>query len=188
MLLSALSVSSLFGDSVHRMRSALIRALRRRCNLLSGLCSAGRPSSQLRSHPIRSEALSRASRGLHHFTLGSLLDAWGSPPLFSFAAPSRLSKRPTPLRAAWRCIEWIVDLCSHPQAMQEHRELPPYSHSRSLLLGVLFPRGRLSSLHDVVGQNPSRRDPRCSERCLPVAYPKHLISLLGDVFLRISIP
>jgi hypothetical protein len=40
MLPSALSMSPLFGDSVHRMRSVLIRTNRRRCNLRSGLCSS----------------------------------------------------------------------------------------------------------------------------------------------------
>jgi hypothetical protein len=40
MLPSALSMSPLFSDSVHRMRSVLIRTNRRRCNLRSGLCSS----------------------------------------------------------------------------------------------------------------------------------------------------
>jgi hypothetical protein len=167
------------------MGSALIRTLRRRCNLPSGL-PGGWTKFAWRSHPIRSEALSRASRGLHHFSLGSLLDAWGSPPLFSFAAPSRLSKPPTPLRAAWRCRVDRRSLQSPTGDARAPRasslQPPPPVSLRSC------PHGRLSSLHDVVGQSLNRRDPGCSERCLPVAYAKHLISLLGDVFLRISIP
>jgi hypothetical protein len=41
MLLSALSVSSLFGDSVHRMRSVFSATHSRRCNLPSGLPPGG---------------------------------------------------------------------------------------------------------------------------------------------------
>jgi hypothetical protein len=51
------------------------------------------------------------------------------------------------------------------------------------------PRERQSSLRDAVGPSHVRRDPGCSERCLPEAYAKHLLALLGDAFLtRIAVP
>jgi hypothetical protein len=46
----------------------------------------------------------------------------------------------------------------------------------------------LSSPRGVLGPSQSQRDRVCSERCLPGAYAKHLISLLGDAFLlRVSV-
>ena len=42
--------------------------------------------------------------------------------------------------APMRVVEWVVDLPAHPQAVQEHRELPRCGHHRPLL-GVLATPG-----------------------------------------------
>jgi hypothetical protein len=147
MLLSALSVSPLFGDSVHRMRSVFSSKKALQSSDRSLLSRV----DQVRNCAVafRSEARSgKSSRGLRHFTLGSLLlCAWGSPPLFIFAAPSPLLSLSRLLfLAPMRVVERIVDLCRDPEAVQEHRELPRYGHSRSFLGVLSSPRGYLFSM------------------------------------------
>ena len=72
------------------------------------------------------------------------------------------------LLAPMGVVERIVDLSGYPQAVQEHRRAfsprpPPLASLRSCL------PERLSSLRGVLDPSPSRRDPGCSERCLPEA-------------------
>ena len=49
------------------------------------------------------------------------------------------------------------------------------------------PRGRLSSLHDVLDPNPSRRDRGRNGRLRPEAYAKHLVAFLGDALLGVPL-
>jgi hypothetical protein len=121
MLLSALSVNLLFGGSVHTMRSVLIRALLRRCNLPSGLCSCRMGQVHVRSHLWRSEVIGRAMR-VRHFLGSSLpLCQLPSPPLPSFTVSSCLPlSRLLLLLAPLGVVEWLIDLRRYPQTVQKH--------------------------------------------------------------------
>jgi len=80
MLLSALSVSSLFSDSVHRMRSVLIRA--KGAAIFRAVFLESRPSSFAQSPYARSEALSRATgMAILHFGAPRRRVVVSSPPL-----------------------------------------------------------------------------------------------------------
>src|SRR4029434_2034753 len=133
MLLSALSLSPLFADSVHRMRSVLIRAegaaifravfLERwtkfawRSRLMLEIRSAFR-----RDQPLPSATLGSPSRCSAIFTSSLLVCVLHH--LYS----SRLL-----LLAPMSVVERVVDLPAHPQAVQEHRELPRHGHHRPFL-------------------------------------------------------
>jgi hypothetical protein len=49
------------------------------------------------------------------------------------------------------------------------------------------PPEKLSSLRDVLGPSPFRRDRGRSGRCLPGAYAKHLVAFFGDAFLGVPV-
>jgi hypothetical protein len=112
MLLSALSVSLPFGGSVHRMRSVLIRALLRRCNLPSGLPWRVDQVRNLRSHlmldPKRIRASGRALRLFRVLALADhhlLFSSYSAPSFFSL---SRYTFAPV------RVVERFVDLSTNP--------------------------------------------------------------------------
>jgi len=112
---------TLLGGSVHTMRSVLIRALLRRCNLPSGLCSCRMGQVHVRSHLIRSEAIGPAVR-VRHFLGSSLpLCQLPSPPLRSFTVSSCLPlSRLLLLLAPLGVVEWLIDLRRYPQTVQKH--------------------------------------------------------------------
>ena len=101
MLPSALSVSPLFGDSVHMMRSVLIRTNRvLQSSERSLLLEGGGPSSQLRSHPKDPKRIrARSSRPLlprHFRVLGAVPEVFTSSSLASLCALSSLFTLPLP--------------------------------------------------------------------------------------------
>jgi hypothetical protein len=121
MLLSALSMSLLLGGSVHyEIHLFELKALQ---SSDRSLLSDG-PSSHS-ALTFRSEARS-GKPYLCHFTLGSL----PCRDLHLLFFTSSLSRQ---ICAPMRVVEGFVDLCSHPQAVQEHRELSRHRHCRSLL-------------------------------------------------------
>ncbi len=120
MLLSALSVSPLFGDSVHRMRSifsgyyegaAIFRAV-------SPPKEDGSSSLAQSPHTLDPKR-DRAREAVLCATLG-LLVCQDLHLLFSVFLLSCLL--PLLLLASVGVVERIVDLCCNPQAVQEHRE------------------------------------------------------------------
>ena len=144
------SESTLFGGSVHRMRSVLIRATNNALQSFyrSLFLAEGRPSSQLAQSPHARgpKRWGTKPRRIRRFTIYTPWQATSSPSLaslcFGFLLPlSRLAPR------AVDGAQWLVDLCAHPQTVQKHRELsghgpPPPVSLRSCL------RGRLSSHRD----------------------------------------
>jgi hypothetical protein len=124
------------------------------------------------------------SRVALHFTIyavaGYLLSLW------PHGLASFCSKLPG-LRSGGRCAVARRSLrsptnCVAAQRASSLRPPPPAS------LRSCHP-GRLSSVRGASGLSPFRRDPGCSERSLPEAYAKHLITFFGDAFLtRISVP
>src|SRR5687768_4249500 len=92
----------------------------------------GGPSSQLAQSPFaRSEAHSDRAAVLRA-TLGSSPSCQARLPSFS-VIPAWPSYSPSlsrllPSFASVGVAEGIVDLCAHPQTVQEHRELPRHGH------------------------------------------------------------
>ena len=139
MLLFALSGSShsLFGDSVHTMRSvfsgyqggaAIFRSVSPR--------SEGGPSSQLaQSPPAGSEAMDHEKP--RRSPLYDRRCDRPPPPLWLHGCLLLLS-RPDPWAPG--VAQRLVDLSAHPQTVQKHRKLPRHGHRRPLL-GVLAPAG-----------------------------------------------
>src|SRR5215212_486121 len=95
---------------------------RRCCHLPSGLPGGWAKFAIAQSPHIRSEALSRVRAVAIRRSLGSSpLCQWSSPPLRSSApSPLCLSYLPLPL-APMGVVEWLIDLPTNPQPMQEHR-------------------------------------------------------------------
>jgi hypothetical protein len=159
MLLSALCVSShsLFGDSVHRMRS-----------VLSGY-QGGAAIFRAVSPPRR--GWTTRSRVALHFTIyavaGYLLSLWPhglasfSSELPGLRSGGHCAVARRPLRSPTNCVV-------APQASSLRP--PPPASLRT------WHRGRLPSLRGAVDLSPSRTDLGCSERSLPEAYAKHLIT------------
>src|SRR5215204_5394984 len=90
-----------------------------------------------------------------------------------------------PLLAPIGVVERIVELCGHPQAVQEHTELSGNCNRRSFLCVLGSPRGYLLSVASQVRVSSER-----SQDVVGAAHQKpseHLISFLGDASLRISI-
>jgi len=187
MLLSALSVSShsLFGDSVHRMRSVL-SGYQGGAAIFRSVSPPRRGWTKFawRSRLLRDpKRWTTTSRVALHFTIyavaGYLLYLWPHG-LASFS-----SKLPG-LRSAWRCAVARRSLRSPTNcvvALQASSLRPPPPASlRSCL------RGRLSSLRGALDLSRSQKDLGCSESSLPEAYAKHLITFFGDALLtRISV-
>jgi hypothetical protein len=84
-------------------------------------------------------------------------------------------------------VEWFVDLPAHPQAVQEHGELPSHGHHRPLLGVLATPGGYLLSVAPQV-----RIGAEGSQDVVGAAHqelPQHLLALLGDALLtRIPLP
>jgi len=137
MLLSALSVSPLFGDSVHRMRSVFSgyqggAAIFRAAFLLRGVGQvriAQSPYARSEAHSgndSRGPPPLQGRRCARIITSSSYLHALSS----SIASLSRL------VSGALGVAQWLVDLSAHPQTVQEHTELSRHGH-RSPFLCVL---------------------------------------------------
>ncbi len=119
MLPSALSVSSLFGDPVHRMRSVFSGSAKVLQSSERSLLLEVGPSSQLRSHLMVDPKRDRAKEAVLCATLGSSLLCQDLYLLFSFLAPPSYSlAKPLHFRADACTVEWFVSLSGHPQAMQ----------------------------------------------------------------------
>jgi hypothetical protein len=175
------SESTLFGGSVHRMRSVFIRATNKALQsserslfLLERVDQVRNLRSRLMLE-IRSDgAREAAAHALFHdlyAVAGYLLS------FFSFAVLRLPSSIKLPgLRSggrsavARRSLRSPTNCAKAPRAFWP-RQPPPVS-LRSCL------RGRLSSRRDVLGPSPSRKDLRCSEHRLAGAYAKHLQTFL----------
>ena len=110
MLLCALSMSILLGSSVHRMRSVLIRALPRRCNLRSISPLGGTKFACAVTLALRSEALGQRNRAsvLRSALSGSshlLFVACSRPPGLRSAPPCCAAAR-RPLRPHQASTRW----------------------------------------------------------------------------------
>jgi hypothetical protein len=137
MLLSALSGSSHLG-SVHRMASVF--SGQRRCDLPIGL--PGGWAKFTCAVAFGSEALSRARSavGIRSAVAWPLLRRYLH--LLCTRSCSIASLRLgclLPL-APMGVVERIVGLSRHPQAVQEHTELPRHGHRRPFFLAFLPPR------------------------------------------------
>jgi hypothetical protein len=146
MLLSALSVSLLFGGSVHyeiRLDSGSTKVLRSSDRSLF-LSDRPSPYAQSPSLEIRSAIGQAVAHPPLYLGIAAVL-----PDLHLLSTSASLLhlslSRLLPL-APMRVVEWLIDLSCYPQTVQKHTKLSRYGHHRSLL-GVLgSPRSYLLSV------------------------------------------
>ena len=99
---------------------------------------------------------------------------------------SSLSRLLPPPCAPAGVVEGIIDVPAHPQAVKQHRELPRHGHRRPLLCILASAGGYLLSVAPQV-----RVRAEGAEDVVGAAHqqlPQHLVTLLGDAFLGVSIP